>query len=149
MLFRIQTIWLFLAAVTLGLIFVLDLYRFPSGQELSILNQYINTIIAAVNVALIVFCIFKFKNLKSQVWLSLISIVLNLALLAMIFLDINSKNSSTTNDIAAMTPGYQSIGGDYLLGAFTPVASIIFSFLAIQGIRKDQKIIKDSYQRLR
>lgn len=149
MLFRIQTIWLFLAAVTLGLIFVLDLYRFPNGQEISILNQYINTIIAAVNVALILFCIFKFKSLKSQQWLTVVSIVLNLALLAMIFLDINSKNSITSTEITALNPGYNAIGGDYLLGAFTPVASLIFTFLAVQGIRKDQKIIKDSYQRLR
>jgi len=148
MLFRIQSIWLLLAAITLGLIFVLDLYRFPNGEEISILNQYMNTILAAVNVAIILFSIFKFKSLKSQVYITILSIFLNIVLLAMIFLDINSKNSSL--ELNALNSGSTGVvGGDYLLGAFAPILSMVFSVLAIRGIKKDQKIIKDSYERLR
>lgn len=147
MLFRIQSLWLLVAAITLGLIFVLDLYRFPNGQEITILNQYINTIVAALNVVIILLAIFKFKQLKSQSHFVLLSILLNLALIGLIFWDINSKNS--TQDLMANSHSSHFLGGDFLLGAFTPIASIFFACLAFRGIKKDQKVIKDSYQRLR
>lgn len=146
MLFRIQSIWLLLSAITLGLIFVLDLYRFPNGEEISIFNQYFNTILAAINVVLIFFTIFKFKSLKSQVSLSLVSILINIMLIGTIFYFISTRNEQMAMN--GLTNS-QYASGDYLLGAFAPIASILFSILAIRGVKKDQKILKDSYDRLR
>lgn len=132
MLFRIQTIWLLLAAVSLGLMFAFPIYILSDGQSMNVLNHYFMPIIVAVNIVVLLFSIFKYKQLKSQMYYSLLSILLNIVVLALIFLEIQD----TTNV-------------SYSFGAFLPVASTVFAFLAISGIRKDQKTIKDAYQRLR
>lgn len=146
MLFRIQTVWLLLAAISLGLMFVLSIYTLPNGQSIDILNHYLNTILVAVNIGILLFSIFKYKQLKSQMYFGLLSILLSVVTLALIFLDIQSKNSTPELSQMSTTP---AIGGSYSFGAFLPVASIILVFLALNGIRKDRKTIKDAYQRLR
>lgn len=157
MLQRIQTVWLFLATLV-----ILGLFIFPYlnyidlvglGRKLLVTGEYsavnnesvkqssfVLQTIATIFVALVpIVTIFQFKNRKLQVKLIYLTQVLIVLMGGCMYFTATSKLSLISQGFNA-----QNIGVGFFL---LPVA-IILLVMAINGIRKDDKLIK-SADRLR
>lgn len=128
---RIQSIWLFLAAILMVCVYFLPIYMLNSKPE-TMQTDFVGMILAALSIGLSLFTIFRFKNRKSQLSFIWLNLLVTLGLLAWILVRINNMVGS----------------GGYRLGAFIPVIVIILLFMARSGIRKDEKLLK-SLDRLR
>lgn len=142
---RIQSLWLFVAAMANGLLFISKLYHFqPVVAGGSIVHEGVRDqgnialfIIAALITVLPLVTVFFFGDRKKQkglVWLSILGCVgfIGLAVL---------RVTDLSNQVPPLKVQYD-------FGLLMPVLSIIFLFLALRGIRKDEKLIK-SLDRLR
>ena len=154
---RIQTLWLFLASLTLFLLFVFPyahfsdsigigyalkitgLYKVVAGQDF-VANSFILQPIVLVVLALIPFLIiFNYKNRKKQRQLTYGTLLLTLIFGCWLYF-------STKNAVEAIQ---QQIGiGNVAIGSLLVPICIIFLFLAQKGIQNDEKLIK-SAERLR
>ena len=129
---RIQSIWLLVASIvaflTLKLSFYSgtylpdNLYHQLNGTEN--LKLMIPTIALGV---LTLVTIFMFKNRATQLWFSLAAIVLDMVILFLYY--------QTVKDFTR---------GDYAITAALHVVIIIALALAMRGINKDEKLIKES-----
>ncbi len=143
---RIQSLWLFLAAMLNGLLFILPLYRYnmpglmysPWQQE-GVRNYMPLFIVAAIVTLLPLVAIFFYmdrKRQKGMVWLSIISIFGLIALMMM-------RIANLKND----TPPVANF--EYMLpGILVTLGGLVMEVLALRGIQKDEKLIK-SLDRLR
>jgi len=154
---RIQTIWLFLAAVV-----ILGLFAFPylsyidlvglgkklfvTGEYSAVNNEWIkqqNFVLQAIATAVLAFfpllTIFLFRDRKLQLKLIYLTIVLLVLFGGWLYF-----TASQTLTVISQSLNAQNIGVGFFL---LPVA-IIFLAMAIGGIRKDEKLIK-SADRLR
>lgn len=149
---RIQSVWLFLAGITvLGLLFVPivvadegtthyeitanGLYSITNGVSQK-LDTFIPLIVLTILVSLIFFVsIFNYKNRKIQKRGISIGIILMLVY------------SFITSRYVTEIPGGID-NSTFSTGLYIPMAAIIFSMLAIRGINNDEKLIK-SADRLR
>jgi drug/metabolite transporter superfamily protein YnfA len=136
---RIQTVWLFLAALFAALTYKFPFYAGnkiplnPDGKQ--------NELIASSNFLLLVFTagliagcliiIFLYKNRKQQMWLALAAAGLSLINIILYFNDIK-----------------KFVSGRISLSAIFALAIPVFLLLAIRGIWKDEKLVK-SLDRLR
>ncbi len=150
---RIQSLWLFLAAMISGLLLLpsMVLYKWalpaapsltvpvPQLHTLSAANYYPLLVIAAFMTVLPLIAIFFFMNRQRQRQLASLSIIASAAFAVMLFIKIANINSSNPG-ISAQEYG--------VLGALLPVVSIVFLILAVRGIRSDEKLIR-SVDRLR
>lgn len=132
MLQRIQTIWLLLAAAVsfAGLKFPFYSGTNKVGIPSSFLNGMSPVYLLMLTVAVAVIAlvsIFLFKNRKLQMRLCLINIVLQVGLMYGYYHEAQFFTSGT-----------------FALTAILQPLVLIFLFLAITGIRKDNKIIADS-----
>jgi hypothetical protein len=149
---RVQSIWLLLTSLTLFLLLLLPIVTKQwSGSEYSLLvtglYQKTNSVSTRVNgflplfsftivIALIAFInIFNFKNRTSQKRIATVVIVLIAGL------------SFWVSQAALKIPG-GTAGASFGIGAFLPILAIIWCFLAIRGIKKDESLIR-SADRLR
>ena len=141
---RIQSVWLFLAAMINGMLLLpsMVLYHYKIAiLEFSLAgdNYFPLVVVAAVMTLLPLITIFLFKDRKRQrglCWLSIIACIGFLALLLMKVANIRNAIPPPTQD---------SYG---IPGVLLPVAAVVFLFMALSGIRKDQKLVK-SMDRLR
>lgn len=113
-------------------------------ESLSVLelNSVIGYLLAAIAIAvaaLPAIAIFMFKNRKLQTSLSVLAIVLNIGFIAFYIMGMESFKSAHVPPVT---------GSSFGVASFMPIVSIIFLFMAIRGIRKDQKLVK-SLDRLR
>lgn len=152
---RIQTVFLFLAAVFAGILFFTPLASFGYGDELMKLTIYgvesqtdaqlFSGIYALplllLTILLVVFpfvIIFLYKKRELQCKLSSLNIFLNAVLCGLIFLfyvsDVQKKLSA------------ESVS--YLFGTYVPLINMVLSVLAMRWIKKDIELIK-SVDRLR
>lgn len=145
---RIQTVWLLLAALFGAALFMFGIltikYTGTDGteikQSLQLLEySYLLAVLAIAVVALPVIAIFMFKNRKLQMSLAILAIVLNIGFLAYYLMGIESFKNAHVPPVTSSSFGVAS---------FMPVVAIIFLFMAISGIRKDNKLVK-SLDRLR
>ncbi len=135
MLQRIQTIWLFLAAVCAFLGFQ---FAFYSGtiSENDIVNGF-KKLTGTSNVLLIVtttavavvalLAIFLYKNRKLQLRLCLAGILLEAILIFLYYTEVKKFTA-----------------GDYSLTALLQACTLLFFMMAARGINNDEKIIKES-----
>ena len=142
---RIQSIWLLLAALASAGLLYFDLYHITTTTNNIEVTQALHTsghygllLLALLMTALPLISIFMFKNRKQQRSLALLNIVVCAGFIAWMMMFIANETSK------AAAP----VHGSYQVGAVLPVLSVIFSFLAISGIRKDEKLVK-SLDRLR
>lgn len=154
---RIQSLWLLLTSLTLFLLFVFPYAQYSDSLGLSYLlkitgqykhvadqkiveSSFILKTIGAVITALIPFVlIFNYKNRKKQK--SLIYGSFLLITLYGVWLILSTKN--ILGEIS------QQFGIDNLaIGALLIPLSMFFLFLALKGIKKDEKLLK-SADRLR
>jgi peptidoglycan/LPS O-acetylase OafA/YrhL len=132
---RIQTIYLFLAAVFMALLFALPFLTAEATTEgplqdgdYDVMDNIALLILVIAIVLLNIGTIFLFKNRKLQMNLSRIGLVAIIALLGLVALFIFG------------TAEKLGVG----LGMFTPPIALILLFLANRAIYKDEKLVRDS-----
>ena len=142
---RIQSVWLFIAALLNFCILFFDLYTWhetlngvESLHHLKVGNDYPSLILLLIIIALPIVAIFLFKQRKRQIMLIFFSVVFVLGFIALTLFRVTGAAKATP--VAAT--------GSYWIGAMLPLVSIIFFVLAIMNIRKDEKLVK-SMDRLR
>ena len=136
---RIQTVWLFLAALFAGLT-----YKFPfyTGnvinkenvhlyEKLVASSNFLVLIFTAGLVAGTIFIIFMYKNRKQQLWLTVAAAGLSIINILLYF-----------TELKKFTSGSMSLTSVFAL------AIPVFLVFAINGILKDEKLVK-SLDRLR
>ena len=149
MLQRIQTIWLLLAAVSMLLLFVVPSFAgtandtmyilYASGIKLVkgsevIFTKNILLLLSTLMSALIsLLNIFNYRNRLFQKRIALMNMLL-LAMLSFWFFQVGKSLPAENTKIS--------------IGMFLPPLAILFTFLAIRGIRFDEKLIR-SADRLR
>lgn len=136
MLQRIQTIYLFLAALISGvLIFFVSLWSNENGDSVFVEEVLIAMGLFIGSAVLSIISIFLFKNRKLQFVLGRINILLNFFLLGVFVY------------WSLTVPGEMEIS-EKGIGMFIPVLSIVFLVLANKAIKKDEDLVK-SVDRLR
>ncbi len=157
MLQRIQSVFLLLAAISLSLMFFFPIAEFIGIKDSLILyifkvqslvpastNVYdiwfVMPLLAVVSLVVIfsLLTIFMYKNRMGQIKVIRFLMLLIAALIGLVFLyyyDILAADSGSEPDFIQ-------------IGAFAPLASLVFLFLANKGVVKDEKLIK-SADRLR
>ncbi len=138
---RIQSIYLLLAAICMLLMFtapIETLQAVPTNLEVKGYNLlwFIQALII-LTAAILVLSIFQFKNRNLQKRFCFGAIILvGITFFAAFF---GAAASSTTIKVVAVV---------YKWGLSLPLISIVFIFLALSGINKDEKLIR-SADRLR
>ncbi len=136
MLQRIQTIYLFLAALISGvLIFFVSLWSNENGDSIFVEEVLLAMGLFLGSAVLSIISIFLFKNRKLQFVLGRINILLNFFLLGVFVY------------WSLTVPGEMEIS-EKGIGMFVPVLSIVFLVLANKAIKKDEDLVK-SVDRLR
>lgn len=140
---RIQSVWLLVAGLFAFLTYELpfwtsthkdaSVHSFTADKSDSLLI-YIAVILLMV---LSVGTIFLFKNRSLQLRLCLLGIVASVGLMILEYMDAASDKISAVYSDGSWKPGI-----------VLPILIVIAFFLAIRGIRKDQKLVK-SLDRLR
>ena len=136
---RIQTVWLFLAAL-----FAVLTYKYPfySGNVINKENaQQYEKLVASSNFLVLIFTaglvagtvimIFMYKNRKQQMWLIAAAAGLSIINVVLYFTELK-----------------KFVSGNMSLTAVFALAIPVFLLLAINGIYKDEKLVK-SLDRLR
>ncbi len=145
---RIQSIWLLLAALSILFLLLIPTVGASSSNGYYVLYgsglKLTNSDVQSTNIALLASTvlaglislvnIFNFQNRKLQIRIASLNIVLILAL------------SFWLSQIVKGIDGLKEL--DIEPGIFLPLIAIIFTLLAIRGIRKDEKLIR-SADRLR
>ena len=140
---RKQSVYLFLAALMNAGVFYFDLYQYHLLDTSTFtplrVNDHFPSLLLALLITLIpLIIIFLFKNRKLQIRLSLISLIAIISFIAIMLWRVNGLGKMTS-------PPHD---GSYWIGSVLPVISLVFVFLAIISIRKDDKLVK-SVDRLR
>lgn len=142
---RIQSIWLFLAALAAAGLLYFSLYSYhvlvntvDTAKQFKANDNYGLFVLAILLIILPLVNIFMFKNRKRQKGLAALSIVVAIGFIAVMVMQITNLRNGTPPPTS----------GSYGIGAIMPILSIVFLFLAISGIRKDEKLVK-SLDRLR
>ena len=141
---RIQSLWLFIAALTAFAMFYFDVYSGtinkignPFLSHLRIDGHLPSLLFAILSVILPAVAIFFFKNRKSQK-----SFIYGSALVMLLFISLNMiriSNFIKTNNVT---------DGSYGISSVLPVFYLVLLILALNGIGKDDKLVK-SMDRLR
>lgn len=154
---RIQTVWLLLASLS-----ILGLFLFPYlhysdatvlGKSLLVTGKYqqqvgesireqfffLQTVATVILAALPLYIIFKYKDRKLQIQLIILEIVLIILFGFWLYSTASKALTETQRFLSASNIG---------VGFFFPPIAIVFLFLAMSGIRRDESLIK-SAERLR
>ncbi|MDL2251595.1 DUF4293 domain-containing protein [Odoribacter sp. OttesenSCG-928-J03] len=150
---RIQTLYLALVAAIIALLFFMPVARITVAPELIydffttkvmssgeqpefITWNKMSLALTVISWLVAIVCIFLYKKRYLQVRLTLVNIVLQLGLLVMTWLQINSR----TNELEATS--------QFCLAFCFPLVCIILLWLASRAILKDIVLLK-SYDRIR
>ncbi|WP_405576417.1 DUF4293 domain-containing protein [Winogradskyella sp. Asnod2-B02-A] len=133
---RIQTLYLFLAAViSAGLIFVFHLWTDNNGVKIFALDNYLYLGLFLGSTLLSLISIFRYKDRKSQFVLGRLNIILNFVLLGIFVY----QSLNLSGEINVSEKG---------IGMLLPIFSIVCLVLANKAIKKDEDLVK-SVDRLR
>lgn len=133
---RIQSIWLLLAAICASLAFFIPFgTEFVSelntktvlGEGMNAKNNTVVLIIIADIILCALIAIFSYKNRKVQKAFCMIIIILSLACIGFMIYTAEFAVENTS----------------VRLGIITPILSLVFAILALQGVRKDDKLVKN------
>ena len=149
---RIQTVYLVLLVISLGLAFVFPFSTFPfqdgsltlgafgaSAEVPNVSIWFPYYVVLGLSMGIGVITISQFKNRKKQLQLGKVNYLITLIALVFIFVD---------SDRIADGLGLSETSISYGIGMFSPVVALVFQFLANRGIKADEKLIK-SMDRLR
>jgi surface polysaccharide O-acyltransferase-like enzyme len=133
---RIQTIYLFLAALVTGvLIWVVEHFIDGEGNEFVNMDDNLYYGIFLTSALLSIIAIFLFKNRQLQTVINRLNLLLNLFILGVYVYRLLMMSGET----AVSEKG---------IGMFIPILSIVLIVLANKAIRKDEQLVK-SADRLR
>ncbi|HTF80936.1 MAG TPA: DUF4293 domain-containing protein [Cytophagales bacterium] len=113
-----------------------------AGKPLSTSGGFMIAVIAGLGILITSYSIFSFKKRPLQLKLSLLNTLIYLSLLAvMVYYQsaLVEKYSSATGGIEAK----------YGFGFFVPAICLLLNMIAARFIRKDEKMVKDAFERLR
>ena len=149
---RIQTIYLVLATLILGLTFAFPFATYTIEQGDIVFNAYgvsenvgeINTffpyyITIALSMGLALFSLLQYKKRKVQITVGRFVYLLLAVTIAFVFVDFYSLSGKLEVESGMVSSG---------VGMFLPVAALPILFMANRNIRKDEDLIK-SLDRLR
>jgi len=136
---RIQTVWLFLATLFAALTYKFPFYtgnilnkeNAQAYEKLVASSSFLVLIFTAALVGGTIYTIFMYKNRKQQIWLT-----------------VAAAGLSIINIIIYFSELKKFISGSMALTSVFALAIPIFLLLAINGIWKDEKLVK-SLDRLR
>ena len=144
---RIQTLYLLVSVVLIGVLFFLPFAEIAKDGAIYLFNckgilldgvlkqnGIIVTVIVAIILAVSVFAISDFKNRKRQIKVIVLDIILKLALTGLFFFYTYVSYSDAQISIK--------------VGMVFPLVAIVFDYLAISSIRKDEALIR-SIDRIR
>ena len=127
---RIQSIYLFIAALISGvLIFFVSLWSNEAGEPVYVEDVILALAMFLGSAVLSLVTIFLFKNRKLQFVLGRVNILLNFFLLGVFVY------------WTLTVPGEMEIS-EKGIGMFIPVLSIVFLVLANKAIKKDEDLVK-------
>lgn len=143
---RIQSVWLFLAALVSAGLFYFNLHQADVMKDGAMVTEKLgasnHVLLMFFTVALITLplvAIFLFKDRKKQKRLALLAIIAHIGFIAAAVMLIGNINNSTP----------PPVDSTYLpIGMVLPVIAIVLIILAIRGINKDDRLIR-SQDRLR
>lgn len=142
---RKQSLWLFLAALLNSGVLYFPIYKYTTTnvagapeQLLRVSDHYPSLILAVVMIFIPLVTIFLFRNRKQQIRMTVYSIVAELAFITALLMRAANLNK--------LIPA--PVSGSYWIGSILPVISLVLLFMAIMGIRRDEKLVK-SVDRLR
>jgi len=154
MLQRIQTVYLLLAAIAIGLLFFFPvtellvnksflflfryrgLYELKGGAEILSVSSIPLAILFSINLLIAIISIFLFKNRALQMRLCIINILLLIGSVGLMYYYIAVAFS---HFLAVV---------HYTVFALNPIIAAILIFLAFRGIRKDELLVR-SVDRIR
>ena len=136
---RIQTLWLFIAALAASVSFKFPVYignkisaeGYKEYLELNSTSHVILIIIATVLVLSIIYPIFLYKKRMTQFWFTIVAFVFSL-----------------TNGYLLYSETLTFTEGNFSLAAISAASVPLFLLFAMRGIWKDDKLVK-SLDRLR
>lgn len=144
---RIQTVWLFLAAMMNGLLFIMKLYHAeaPTVMGTSSMEHFgvrdsgnLPLFIAAAAITILpLVAIFFFGDRKRQKGLVIGCIIANIGFFILAYMKIGQYKSL-----------HEGAKVSFDFGLLLPIVAIVLLILAIRGINKDEKLIR-SLDRLR
>lgn len=134
---RIQTVYLFIVLLVLGVLpFIFPLFTTKDGKEYRFMNDLFYTTLFGLSTALTLISIMYFKKRNHQFVLNRLTIILNLILLGLfVYRSLNLSGET----IQVSEKG---------IGMFLPIVAIVFLALANRAIKKDEDLVK-SADRLR
>jgi len=156
MLQRIQTLYLLLIAIAIGMMFFMNLYTLTfndaiisfnameitentSGYELNTTPVSIIVILAIAVITATLFTIMKFRNRSLQVKLCRVNMLLILGLLLAIFYGGDAIQSSILDQQPELMIEYEAN-----IGTLFPILSIILNLLASKAIKKDEALVRSA-----
>lgn len=155
---RVQSVYLLLVMICQATLFATSLATFSSyensyylgltgfyklssaGEEL-LVNSYA---LMALDILIIVYSavvIFSFKNRKKQIRLAGFNMLLLSGFILLMFFSFDNARSVLNISATAQTA---ELSTTYGLGMILPLLSLLFCFLAIRGIRKDEELIRSA-----
>ncbi len=139
---RKQSLWLLIAALLNAGVLYFGVYRYhimengvDTLKEVRVNDHFPSLLIALVMAILPLITIFMFGNRKRQIAMSFVSILAVCSFIAIALQRTRNLNALPSSE-------------SYWVGAVLPVAAVVFLFMAIMGIRKDEKLVR-SVDRLR
>ena len=138
---RKQSIWLALAAIVLGLLFLFPygLQSLTTGGEtvLNARNSVLLMVATPIGILYNLFLIFQYINRPQQIKLIYLGMVLNLILIALMVFDAHFSSLDKKLVIGL-------VGSQLHLGFFIPLLSIVLQWFAIKGIQQDERLVRDA-----
>lgn len=134
---RIQTLYLVLVAVVIGVFpFVFPLWQDESGEHKIFFMQETTTMLLfTLSFTLAVISVFGYKKRQNQFVLNRLNIILNLILLGLfVYRSLTLSGEDTTSEKG--------------IGIFLPIVAVVLLVLANRAIKKDEELVK-SVDRLR
>jgi len=155
---RLQSIYLFIIVICQALLFATALATFSSyessfnlslmgfyklssaGQEL-LINSYALIALNIVVILYTLFIIFSFKNRKNQIKLVAFNFLLLCGFVVVMFYTFDNAKSFLDRMFSAQEA---ELSTTYGIGMILPLLSLVFNFMAIKGIRKDEELVKSA-----
>jgi hypothetical protein len=134
---RIQTIYLFLAFIAVGILpYIFPLWILNNGKDYFFMQNQIYVVILGLSTAITIYSIISFKKRQTQFVTNRLNIILNLILLGLfVYHSLNLSGGTLTVSKKG-------------IGMFLPILTIILLVLANKAIKKDEDLVK-SVDRLR
>ena len=128
---RIQTIYLFLAFVTTGILpFFFPLWTLSDGKDFYFMQNQFYTVLLGLSTTLSIISIISFKKRQNQFVMGRLNMILNLILLGLfVYYSLNVS-------------GETLIVSEKGIGMFLPIVTIVLLVLANKAIKKDADLVK-------